>query len=177
MYTSSKIKQEPLALLLGREEDARYFHLNCQIVRWTSDEKIRNITDSGPVNGFLRLHDLCCTSQGQNDEPTRLLHSWMIRYMQPYAVDYSEAEKMYRTLRKLLDKLDKLTVKRGHPKSYADFIGRFGEVIGATEVFYRVSGDKGYYDDNEYARMPLGEGINYIDALVQRWQRGELLND
>lgn len=167
---NKRLKSEPLALMVNLITDREYIHLNFYVVRW-EDRKIRNIGDRA-INGFHRLNDLQITSQGQQADRSAKLYGWDIRYISPYSVDYRDAEKMYRTLRKILERLDKIIVKRGYAKTYGDYVGRFAEVVGATEILYSTGRATSSFDDGTYRRMNLGEGVEYIDRIVRDWQNG-----
>jgi hypothetical protein len=171
MMTTTK---QPLGIIISPDSsDTRFFHIRGNIIYW-QDGKIRNPSDYDNINGFPLLNNLEINSQGDQEDRSRM-YAWDVRYRNIFAVDVTMANKMVKTLTKLNRGLQRIDTKRGSPSSFGDYVGRVAEVIGATKILHRVPGQRTSswpsYSEVQFTAMDIGNGVDYVNHMVQMWQR------
>jgi hypothetical protein len=170
-----KTERPDLHVLVTEEHSSGYYHLDCRIVvqkfedhQWTPYGDLRDDYD-GPLYAHLRIR-----CQGDSDSRTRAadreqVYGFTVDYQDQYSVDVRKAERMYKTLKTIATKMEKIQEARGYVRSFGEYIGRVAEAIGAKGIgidhgraHNRVSGQR-------YQWQTIGEGINSTNALIWRW--------
>jgi len=176
----AKRQKQQLGLLVNEDtKDARFFRLTASVVILHSEghNSIRN--PRGEYDEVYDFKDLMVTSLGENTtlngdpNPEPRLYGWEVRYEDVYSVDHRRAKKMAKTLDMVQRKLDKLKETRGYPQSYAEFLGRVGEAIGAQTVLRykgKLGNGKWGYDGEEFQFWTLGDGVANVAHMERQWR-------
>jgi len=91
-----------------------------------------------------------------------------IEYENIYGVNQNIAHKMYKTLKKINNKLEKFNDEFGQWKTFGELVSRFAKTIGAkTIVFYEdYNNIHSNYTKNNFKHYKPGQAVNIIDMWI-----------
>lgn len=133
---------------------------------YLSDEtgKPRNFSDSSwdieaqkdDLN-YLRISAQYNTSEHTPQEA----YGWSVEYHDSLSIDLRRANSMIKTLRKIDRKLKAFSKKWGDPSSFADYVIRVANALGAKAIMsrdkYTASSNGWSYDSMDYREWPVNE--------------------
>ena len=143
---------------LGGSSGYGRFELN--IVRIVEDGKIRNPSTG---DSFDDLEFSCQWDQGKQEDRT---YAWSVTYRDVYRVDYANAERMLKMLKRVRKIEEKLVVR---PTTFGQFVTLIAQKLGINQVKKesRRSAASMSYDDNDYSSFAIKEAQSLIDSLIE----------
>ena len=152
--------------------DTRYGHVECRVMditseignprwNWIDDEKLTVFFDGLVISAQVG-------SELSTDE--RRSYGWSMEYKNPYAVDMGTSEKMYKTLKNITAKMEKINLKYGRYNTFSGFVTRVMSILGFDEtLFIETDGGTSRWMDNTYSHVYDIESVRYrIDEMEKR---------
>lgn len=115
---------------------------------------------SDPV--FPAYDGLVITGQANTDDKGRDFYGWSVEYRNVFSVNLARAQSMVSLLRKVERHLEKLAKVYGSPTTFAEYVGRVADALGAnreTPIGIKVSA-KDDYNGTGY-RWATVDGLRY----------------
>lgn len=160
---------------ISTESSYEYAHVRISILRINEHGKPRNFSsdvhwDTKKTEYYNNLQVRNQIGQISSDESVSKnpckSYGWEWRYRNVYSVNRSKAEAMFKTLKWIGKKMEKVTEDRSYPSSFGEFVGRISEVLKITEFwFYKDETHNSSYDENEYIVKNRQDGIDAINHL------------
>lgn len=128
--------------------------------------RIRNVPAEHPLHD---LHVACYQRASGRDEERHDYgtYGWCARYMEVYAVDLDDAERMAAVLRKLQGALKRLNDQLGYAQSYPEYLGRVAMAMGITRAVWQTRAGHGYsYADSDHAFGTMADGVARARHLI-----------
>lgn len=136
-------------------------------ITFGDDGKPRNyneLTTEKDYQYFQNLGMNCFVDINENPNP----YGIHVEYNDVYSVNQRIAHKMYKTLKKVNNKLAKYDAEFGRYKTFGEFVSRFAKSIGAKViVFYKdYSNVDSNYTRNNFIEYKPGKAVGIIDQLI-----------
>ena len=146
---------------------ARFF---ADVITFGEDGTPRNCSDLDVEKDYKYYPNFTatCFVSSDNDD----YYGARVEYFDPYVVDMNTAEKMYKTLKKVNNKLRKYNNDFGSYKTFGEYVSRFAKAVGAKLVVFYDDYDAIHsnYKLNSYREYKPGEAVKIIDDFVERVQ-------
>lgn len=183
--TKTTTTKTRLGLYITEKHDDRFYHVYAHVVTIGTNayerqridrgaatdvpyDRIRNASDEAYAG--LYLENLHVDSQGNDDDQTRHLYGFEVRYRDVYTVDQWKAKRMYDTLRTIGTRLEKLDAKYGSAATFGAYLARVAEAIGADAFVFPAGRQRGWsYSENEQRIEDIRQGIYAVDGMVRAW--------
>lgn len=149
-------------------DDKQICRFFADVITFGDDGKPRNprwdFLNDKDYQFFEDLTATCYISNDGMDTP----YGYHVEYFSPYSVELRDAEKMYKTLKKINNKLKKMESEFGTHKSFGEYVSRFAKAVGAKVVVFYENFDpkEANYSRNEYIEYKPGKAIEKIDYHV-----------
>ena len=141
-------KHYTIGMLVFKEDDSsgpytgtKYAHINTRLVRIEGDF-IYNFNTVDPdhfkTQYFDGLESRCQIDDKRTPEPITFSYGWEIFYRQEHFIKQKDAEKMFRTLDRVNEKMRQLKESSLQGDDYfADFVLRFAVACGVNTFVFR----------------------------------------
>jgi hypothetical protein len=167
---------EPIYLTVREDRNGGYFHLTARIntQRYEAHRSSwvpYGLSDdyNGPLYSNLELRCQGDSDSRQRPADREQVYGFSCEYRDLWSVDARKAERMYKTLKTIATKLEKLVETRGYTKTFGEYCGRIAEVIGAKGFMLDRPASK--YNDAGWDQYSIGDGVNRINHLIFQWVR------
>jgi hypothetical protein len=140
------------------------------------ETRIRNVGASSYAarhdSKGIQLEDLQIDCQGNNTHGHDRLYAFETFYASRNLKDAEAAMRIAKSLRAIAKGMQKRYDAEGHIESFAQYCRRVAQVIGATRFVAASSQSRGgfTYDEVNHRIMSLGDGVNHLLYLEQKWQ-------
>jgi len=160
------------SLLITQSEDNGTKYITARVVT-LENNKPRNISSSiyydTPKNQYYA--NLTLKAHISNDYVDLGLVVHGLSYSDVYTAELSHCEAMFKTLKRITDKIEKIDQTRIYngPKPFAQSILDFATVIKAEYiVFYKTENIRSRYDDNDYRLYKPSDAHYSLQSLVDK---------
>lgn len=162
---TKKAPRAPLALAIREERSDGYIHVIARPCAVEVEPFWKSVDDCG--KGW-HLADFQLSSQGENARREYGLYSFQAAFAQVYSTDLWKAKRHLKTLasfeRGMVRALDRVPMT--DRRSFAEYLVRAAQVLGATKFAFRYETKIGY----EY--VDLLTGMHRVQQMIARWQDG-----
>ena len=150
------MEEKKLVYLMANVEKDGNNHraLILHAVTMAEDDTPRNMSSDWAYQELpykYELNDLefkCVWNEYSNDP---LMGHWQqLAYQRCYGLEVPRLERMAKTLKSIITKLNKMNDSDGPVLSFAQYALRFAKAIGAKGLVIKTSGNSTWYNENQY---------------------------
>jgi len=167
----AKLTDPTIALAITTDESNGYFHIRARA--WTIDAvgKLEFPRYDRATIGGIFLTDFAVTCQGHSARHGHGSdHGRLYAFAHGYEVSMVTADlapKMARSLATIDRRLAKIAETRGTADTFAEYVTRIAEAIGATRIVQHTGS---IWDRSEgHREMTLGDGRYHVARLTAEW--------
>lgn len=149
-------KNDTLKLYVVANMQGEYRKIAARLVNRVGDNSIENVECR---SDYYNLEISCQASKG-HEKP----YGFGICFKEPYKVRLEDAKRMAKVLTKLESGLERIYVKRGAVKSFAEYLGRVSELLKCEFVFASIQPISSY-DSGKYVFSNTLQAMNTISDM------------
>lgn len=161
-----------IALTISSAEENGYFHIKTSAAIVDACGKVNSPCYDTATVGGLFLEGFGTSAQGHaryHGDMAGQLYGSEFGYRVHRELVSQNVDKMARTIAIVQRRLDRIYSTRGNASTYAEFVTRVAEAIGATQAAVRRLGAD--WNSADYWRlMPIGDARHHVDRLESEWR-------
>jgi hypothetical protein len=148
--------------------------LTAEVKELRDGHQIRNLSDHGydadPLSGItIREHKFFSSYE----DKTEVL-SWEETTFQHFGSGsrLETVERAYKILKKISSGMNKIYEKEGNAVDFAEKLKRLASILNIKKFSWKINGNSGWYDKDDYMVADLKDAIEYIRHTVKtdkRW--------
>lgn len=150
--------------------DAKIARFFADVITFNEDDgKPRNFRFSSVENKDYQFFDGLTATCHISDDDTEP-YGYRVEYFSPYTVEQKDAERMYKTLKKINNKMKKFENEFGSHKSFGEYVSRFAKAVGAKVVVFYEDFDNAHsnYTYNNFLEYKPGKAVEIVDEFVDK---------